>query len=120
MVTTALIPGRAAPVLITEEMVKSMKPGSVIVDMAVAQGGNCPLSAPDEIVDVGGVKVAGFSNLPARLPADSSSLYSKNLLAFLPLVTAEDSSLNLDTDDEVVTAMLLTRGGETVNERIQS
>nr|WP_321441189.1 Re/Si-specific NAD(P)(+) transhydrogenase subunit alpha [uncultured Hyphomonas sp.] len=120
VVTTALIPGRAAPVLITEEMVKSMKPGSVIVDMAVAQGGNCPLSAPDEIVDVGGVKVAGFSNLPARLPADSSSLYAKNLLAFLPLVTAEDGSLNLDTDDEVVVAMLLTRGGETVNERIQS
>ncbi len=120
VVTTALIPGRAAPVLITEEMVKSMKPGSVIVDMAVAQGGNCPLSQADEIVDIGGVKVAGFSNLPARLPADSSSLYAKNLLAFLPLVTAEDSSLNLDTDDEVVTAMLLTRGGETVNERIQS
>jgi len=120
VVTTALIPGRAAPVLITEEMVKSMKPGSVIVDMAVAQGGNCPLSEPDEIVDVGGVKVAGFSNLPARLPADSSSLYAKNLLAFLPLVTAEDSSLNLDTDDEVVVAMLLTRNGETVNERIQS
>jgi NAD(P) transhydrogenase subunit alpha len=120
VVTTALIPGRAAPVLITEEMVKSMKPGAVIVDMAVSQGGNCPLSKPDEIVDIGGVKVAGFSNLPARLPADSSSLYAKNLLAFLPLVTAEDSSLNLDTDDEVVTAMLLTRGGETVNERIQS
>jgi NAD(P) transhydrogenase subunit alpha len=120
VVTTALIPGRPAPVLITEEMVKSMKPGSVIVDMAVSQGGNCPLSKPDEIVDVGGVKVAGFSNLPARLPADSSSLYSKNLLAFLPLVTAEDGSLNLDTDDEVVVAMLLTRGGETVNERIQS
>jgi NAD(P) transhydrogenase subunit alpha len=120
VVTTALIPGRAAPVLITEEMVKSMKPGSVIVDMAVAQGGNCPLSKPDEIVDVGGVKVAGFSNLPARLPADSSSLYAKNLLAFLPLVTAEDGSLNLDTDDEVVVAMLLTRGGDTVNERIQS
>lgn len=120
VVTTALIPGRAAPVLITEEMVKSMKPGSVIVDMAVAQGGNCPLSEPDEIVDVGGVKVAGFSNLPARLPADSSSLYAKNLLAFLPLVTAEDGSLNLDTDDEVVVAMLLTRNGETVNERIQS
>jgi len=120
VVTTALIPGRPAPVLITEEMVKSMKPGSVIVDMAVSQGGNCPLSKPDEIVDVGGVKVAGFSNLPARLPADSSSLYSKNLLAFLPLVTAEDGSLNLDTDDEVVVAMLLTRGGETVNERIKS
>ena len=120
VVTTALIPGRPAPVLITEEMVKTMKPGAVIVDMAVSQGGNCPLSQPDEVVDVNGVKVAGFSNLPARLPADSSSLYAKNLLAFLPLVTAEDGSLNLDTDDEIVTAMLLTKGGETVNERIQS
>ena len=120
VITTALIPGRAAPVLVTEDMVKTMKPGSVIVDMAVAQGGNCPLSQADEIVDVGGVKVAGFSNLPARLPADSSSLYAKNLLAFLPLVTAEDGALNLDTDDEVVVAMLLTKGGETVNERIKS
>lgn len=120
VITTALIPGRAAPVLVTEEMVKTMKPGSVIVDMAVSQGGNCPLSEPDEIVDVNGVKVAGFSNLPARLPADASSLFAKNLLAFLPLVTAEDGSLNLDTDDEIVTAMLLTRNGETVNERIQS
>ena len=105
--------------LITEEMVKTMKPGSVIVDMAVSQGGNCPLSKPDEIVDVGGVKVAGFSNLPARLPADSSSLFAKNLLAFIPLITAEDGSLNLDTDDEVVVAMLLTRNGATVNERLK-
>lgn len=119
VVTTALIPGRPAPVLITEEMVKTMKPGSVIIDMAVSQGGNCPLSKPDEIVDVNGVKIAGFSNLPARLPADSSALYAKNLLNFLPLITAEDSSLNLDTDDEIVTAMLLTRDGATVNERVQ-
>ena len=120
VITTALIPGRPAPVLVTEDMVKTMKPGSVIVDMAVSQGGNCPLSKPDEVVDVGGVKVAGFSNLPAHLPADASSLYAKNLLAFLPLITAEDGSLNLDTDDEVVGAMLLTKGGETVNERIKS
>ncbi|MFN4025600.1 MAG: Re/Si-specific NAD(P)(+) transhydrogenase subunit alpha [Hyphomonas sp.] len=119
VITTALIPGRPAPVLITEEMVKSMKPGSVIVDMAVSQGGNCPLSKADEVVDVGGVKIAGFSNLPARLPADSSSLYSKNLLAFIPLITAEGGGLNLDTDDEVVVAMLLTRGGETVSERLK-
>lgn len=119
VVTTALIPGRPAPVLITEEMVKTMKPGAVIVDMAVAQGGNCPLSKPDEVVDVDGVKVAGFTNLPARLPADASSLFAKNLLAFLPLITAEDGALNLDTDDEIVTAMLLTRGGETVNERLK-
>ncbi|MCI4646201.1 MAG: Re/Si-specific NAD(P)(+) transhydrogenase subunit alpha [Hyphomonadaceae bacterium] len=120
VVTTALIPGRAAPVLVSEEMVKTMKPGSVIVDMAVSQGGNCPLSEADKVVDVDGVKVAGFSNLPARLPADASSLYAKNLLAFLPLVTAEDGALNLDTDDEIVTAMVLTRGGETVNERLKS
>ncbi len=118
VVTTALIPGRPAPVLISEEMVKSMKPGSVIVDMAVAQGGNCPLSKPDEVVNVEGVKVAGFSNLPARLPADASSLYAKNLLAFLPLITAEDSSLSYETDDEIVSAMMLTRDGQTVNERL--
>lgn len=119
VVTTALIPGRPAPVLITEDMVKSMKPGSVIVDMAVSQGGNCPLSKADEIVDVNGVKVAGFSNLPARLPADSSSLYAKNLLAFIPLITGEGAALNLDTDDEVVVAMLLTRNGATVSERLK-
>ena len=119
VVTTALIPGRPAPVLITEEMVKSMKPGSVIVDMAVSQGGNCPLSKADEIVDVGGVKVAGFSNLPARLPADSSSLYAKNLFAFIPLITAENGAINLDTEDEVVVAMLLTRNGATVSERLK-
>lgn len=118
VITTALIPGRAAPTLVTEDMVKTMKPGAVIVDMAVSAGGNCPLSKPDVIVDVGGVKVAGFSNLPARLPADASALFAKNLLAFLPLITAEDGSLNLETDDEIVTAMLLTRAGETVNERL--
>jgi len=120
VITTALIPGRPAPVLVTEEMVKSMRPGSVIVDMAVAQGGNCPLSKPDEIVDVGGVKVAGFTNLPARLPADSSALYARNVVAFLPLSTGEDGALNLETDDEIVTAMMLTRGGETVNERLNA
>ncbi|PKP82397.1 MAG: NAD(P)(+) transhydrogenase (Re/Si-specific) subunit alpha [Alphaproteobacteria bacterium HGW-Alphaproteobacteria-18] len=119
VITTALIPGRPAPVLITEEMVKSMKAGSVIIDMAVAQGGNCPLSKADEIVDVGGVKVAGFSNLPARLPADSSSLYAKNLFAFIPLITAENGAINLDTEDEVVVAMLLTRNGATVSERLK-
>ena len=120
VVTTALIPGRPAPVLVSEDMVKTMRPGSVIVDMAVSQGGNCPLSEPDKVVDSEGVKVAGFTNLPAHLPADASSLYAKNLIAFLPLITAEDGALNLETDDEIVTAMLLTRGGQTVNERISS
>jgi NAD(P) transhydrogenase subunit alpha len=71
VITTALIPGRPAPVLVTEEMVKSMKPGSVVVDLAVEQGGNCPLSKPDEVVDVNGVKVVGFTNLPGRIAGDS-------------------------------------------------
>ncbi len=120
VVTTALIPGRAAPVLVSADMVGTMRPGSVIVDMAVSQGGNCPLSEPDKIIDVAGVKVAGFSNLPAHLPADASALYAKNLLAFLPLITAEDGTLNLDNEDEIVAAMMLTRGGKTVNERLTS
>jgi NAD(P) transhydrogenase subunit alpha len=120
VVTTALIPGRAAPVLVTEDMVKTMRPGSVILDMAVSAGGNCPLSKADEVVDVDGVKVAGFSNLPARMAADASALYAKNLLAFLPLITAEDGAISFETDDEIVTAMLLTKGGKTVNERISS
>lgn len=118
VITTALIPGRPAPVLITEEMVASMAPGSVIIDMAASQGGNCTLSKPDEVVDVNGVKIAGYTDLPGRLPADASALYAKNLLNFLPLVTAEDNSLSLDTEDEVVIAMLLTRNGETVTDRI--
>ncbi len=119
VVTTALIPGRPAPVLITEEMVKSMRPGSVIVDMAVTQGGNCPLSKADEVVDANGVKIVSFSNLPGRLPADASSLFAKNLLAFLPLVTAEDGAYMANADEEIVSAMTLTRGGETVNERLK-
>lgn len=118
VVTTALIPGRPAPVLVSADMVKTMRPGSVIVDMAVAQGGNCPLSEADKTVDADGVKVAGFTNLPAHLPADASALYAKNLLAFLPLITAEDGSLTLNTEDEIVSAMLLTHNGNTVNERL--
>lgn len=119
VVTTALIPGRAAPVLITEDMVKSMKPGSVIIDMAVSAGGNCPLSKADEVVDVNGVKVAGFSNLPARLAADSSTLYAKNLLAFLPLVTGESGAFEPKMDDEIVAAMTLTKDGETVHQSLK-
>ncbi|MEL7231842.1 MAG: Re/Si-specific NAD(P)(+) transhydrogenase subunit alpha [Pseudomonadota bacterium] len=120
VVTTALIPGRPAPELVSADMVKSMKPGSVIVDMAATQGGNCALTKPDEIVYEGGVKIAGYTNLPARLPADASALYAKNLLAFLPLITGEDGALNLETEDEIVQAMLITRGGETTNERVSA
>lgn len=115
VVTTALIPGRPAPVLVTEEMVRSMRPGSVIVDMAVSQGGNCPLSKPDEVVDVDGVKVAGFTNLPSRMAADASALYAKNLLALLPLFTGENSEFAPNWEDEIVTAAALTRDGAVVH-----
>ncbi len=120
VITTALIPGRPAPVLISKEMVETMHPGSVIIDMAVSQGGNCPLSKPDEIVEHAGVMVAGFTNLPAKVATDASSLYARNIHNFLPLITSEDGSLSFDTDDEIVAAMLLTRDGETVNERLSS
>ncbi len=115
VVTTALIPGRAAPVLVTEAMVKSMRPGSVIIDLAVSQGGNCPLSKPDEVVDVNGVKVAGFTNLPGRVAADASALYARNLLALLPLLTGEDGGFSPKWDDEIVKAAVLTKDGAVVH-----
>jgi NAD(P) transhydrogenase subunit alpha len=115
VVTTALIQGRPAPVLVTEAMVRSMRPGSVVIDLAVSQGGNCPLSKPDEVVDVNGVKVAGFTNLPGRIAADASALYSKNLLALLPLFTGENAAFSPKWDDEIVKAAVLTRDGQVVH-----
>jgi NAD(P) transhydrogenase subunit alpha len=115
VITTALIPGRPAPVLVTEAMVKSMRPGSVVVDLAVTQGGNCPLSKADQVVDVGGVKIIGFSNLPARVAADASALYARNLLALLPLLTGEDGAFAPKWDDEIVKAAALTRDGAVVH-----
>jgi NAD(P) transhydrogenase subunit alpha len=103
-------------VLVSEVMVKTMRPGSVIIDLAVAQGGNCPLSKPDALVESGGVKIMGFSNLPARLPADSSALYAKNLLALLPLLTDKDSKAFAPAwDDEIITGAMLTRAGAIVH-----
>lgn len=116
VITTALIPGRAAPVLVTEAQANSMRPGSVIIDLAVAQGGNCPLSKPDQLADVGGVKIMGFTNLPARLPADASSLYARNLLALLPLLTDKESKAFAPAwDDEIIKGAMLTRGGALIH-----
>jgi NAD(P) transhydrogenase subunit alpha len=116
VITTALIPGRAAPVLVTEAQAKSMRPGSVIIDLAVAQGGNCPLSKPDELVSVNGVKIMGFTNLPARLPSDASSLYAKNLLALLPLLTDKDSKAFAPAwDDEIIKGAMLSKAGALVH-----
>ncbi len=116
VITTALIPGRPAPVLITKEMVKTMRPGSVIVDLAVEMGGNCELSKPGEVVDAGGVKIVGYLNVPSRLAADASALYAKNLLNFVTmLVDAEKKEIAIDWDDEILKAITLARGGKIVH-----
>ena len=112
VITTALIPGRKAPVLVTEDMVKSMKPGSVIVDMAAEQGGNCPLSEPDRIVERHGVQIVGATNLPALVAADASSLYARNVLDFLKLVLPKEGGLKVDLEDDIVAACLMTQNGE--------
>ena len=115
VITTALIPGRPAPVLVTEDMVKSMKPGSVIVDMAVEQGGNCPLSEKDRVVVRHGVRLVGYTNLPAMAAADASALYARNLLNFLALMLdAKTGQFNLNREDEIVAGSLLAIGGELV------
>ncbi len=116
VICTALIPGRAAPTLIDDDMVKSMKAGSVIVDLAVEAGGNCTLSKLGEVVDVDGVKIIGHHNWPSRLAVDSSALYAKNLLNFItPLIDAESGQLKLDWEDEIVLGVALTRDGEIVH-----
>ena len=120
VVTTALIPGRPAPKLVTKAMVESMKPGSVIIDLAAANGGNCELTQADEIVDHGGVKIAGYANLPAKLAADTSSLYAKNLVNLTPLLVAEDGSKAPHWDDEIIQAMALTKDGEIVHESLKA
>ncbi len=116
VITTALIPGRPAPVLVTEDMVKSMKTGSIIVDLAVEAGGNCPISEPGKVVVKHGVKLVGHTNVPSRLAKDASSLFARNILNFLtPQVDKESKSLKFDWEDDTVKGTLLTRDGKVVN-----
>ena len=119
VITTALIPGRAAPTLVTEEMVKSMKPGSVIVDLAAGKGadgvgGNCPLSEVDAVVQKHGVTLIGHSNLPAMVAADSSALYARNVLDFLKLVFDKEAQFKVDLEDDIVKACLMTQDGQVL------
>jgi proton-translocating NAD(P)+ transhydrogenase subunit alpha len=115
VITTALIPGRPAPVLLKEETVRAMKPGSVVVDMAIEQGGNCPLTEKDKIVVKHGVKLIGISNLPALVAADASALYARNLLNFLNLlVDPKTGELKLDRADEIIAGSLVCINGEVV------
>ncbi|MET0545797.1 MAG: Re/Si-specific NAD(P)(+) transhydrogenase subunit alpha [Caulobacterales bacterium] len=115
VITTALIPGRPAPVLVTEAMARSMKPGSIIVDLAVEQGGNCPLSKAEELVRAGNVTIAGFSNLPGRIAADSSALYAKNLVNLTPLLVSKEGAFAPQLDDEILKGATLTRDGAIVH-----
>jgi NAD(P) transhydrogenase subunit alpha len=116
VITTALIPGRKAPVLVTAEMIATMKPGSVIVDLAAEQGGNTPLTKPDEVVNANGVTIMGYTNLPARLASDTSSLYARNLFNFVSLIVDKKTgALALNWDDEIVKGAGLTRDGEIVH-----
>ena len=117
VISTALIPGRAAPTLITEDMVKSMKPGSVIVDIAAGKGfegvgGNCPLSEADRTVVKHGVTLIGETNLASLVAADASALYARNVLDFLKLVITKEGTFNVPMDDDIVAACLMTQGGE--------
>ena len=119
VICTALIPGRKAPILITKEMVGVMRAGSVIVDLAVEQGGNVEGSKPDEIVTTAnGVAIIGHSNMPARIAVDASALYARNLFAFLGLIVGKDKALKIDEADEIVKASLLTRDGKVVHPQL--
>lgn len=120
-ICTALIPGRKAPILINDEMVHSMRPGSVIVDLAAEQGGNCSLTKPGEVVEINGVTIVGYFNIPSRISADASALYAKNILNYVtPLIDIENKQLKINWDDEIVSASTLTRDGQVVHSAFQT
>lgn len=114
VISTALIPGRPAPVLITEETVQAMKPGSVIVDLAVERGGNCPLSEKDQVIERHGVTLIGYSNLPALVPTDASALYARNVHDFIKLLTNAEGQLTINKEDEIIAACLMCADGQVL------
>lgn len=118
VITTAAIPGKKAPLLVTAAMVEGMQPGSVIVDIAAERGGNCELTRADEVVVEHGVTVLGPANLPATIPTHASQMYARNVMTFL-LHLVKEGSLNLDLEDEIVSGTLLTSGGEVVHPRVR-
>jgi NAD(P) transhydrogenase subunit alpha len=121
VICTALIPGRPAPVLVDEDMVKSMKPGSVIIDLAVEAGGNCPLSQMGKVVVKHDVKIVGHANVPGRLAYDASKLFAKNLLNFLtPMMNGEGAVLQIDEEDEIIKGTMVTRDGEIVHPALRN
>ncbi|SKD05522.1 NAD(P) transhydrogenase subunit alpha [Chitinophaga ginsengisegetis] len=120
VITTAQIPGKAAPVLVSNEMLDRMRPGSVIVDLAAATGGNTSATKNNETVQYKGVTIIGNSNLPATMPADASKLYAKNLFNFLKLILTKEGALHLNFEDDIVKGACITHNGEIVNDRVKN
>lgn len=121
VICTALIPGKAAPRLVSADMVHSMKPGSVIVDLAVEQGGNCELSDPGKVVQAGNVTIIGHKNVPSRLAVDASALYAKNVLSYVTLLSAKTGGqLTVNWDDEIVKGVTLTKDGAIVHPQFKA
>ena len=119
IICTALIPGKPAPVLLTPEMVDTMKPGSVIVDLAVEQGGNCPLSEPNKVVDRSGVQIIGCTNLASRVAIDASALFAKNLLNFVtPLINRSENKIEINMQDEIILGSMITKDGKIVHDAV--
>jgi NAD(P) transhydrogenase subunit alpha len=119
IITTAQIPGKKAPILITEEMLNTMRNGSLIVDIAAATGGNTPFTKNNETVIHNGVSIIGNSNLPARMPSDASKLYGKNVLNFLQLIIDKEGNINLNWEDDLVKGSCITYNGEVVHEKMK-
>lgn len=119
VITTAQIPGKKAPILITEEMINAMRNGSVIIDIAAASGGNTPVTKNNETIVYNGVIIVGNSNLQATLPSDASKLYGKNILNFLQLIITKEGTINLNWADDLVKGSCITHGGEVVHERVK-
>ncbi len=117
VITTALIPGRPAPQLISAETVHAMKPGSVIVDLAVERGGNCPLSVKGQVLHVNDVTLVGLTNLPGMIATDASALYARNLMDFLKLIIDKEANLAIARDDDIVTACLICEGGQNLRKK---
>ncbi len=119
VITTALIPGRKAPMLISRHMVQSMKPGSVILDMAAGQGGNCELSSPDALVEKHGVQILGPTNLPALVPADASALYARNVIDFLKLILDKEGNVEISLEDDIVKACMMCGNGRLLHDKAE-
>lgn len=120
IITTAQIPGKPAPLLITEEMLQSMRPGSVVVDLAAATGGNTAKTVNDQTVQYNGISIIGDSNLASSVPADASKMYGKNVLNFLALIITKTGELNLNFEDDIVKGTCITHNGEVANERVKA